>query len=183
MRRPTENVAQEEPRPRGLRERTIGLCWNDNGAWLGAMRRYLVFIAGANLLWEASQLPLYTVWQVGTLREKVVAVVHCTGADILIAVTSLVLALIVFGSGWPLAVSARWRVTAAALALGVGYTVFSEWLNVTVRETWAYSKLMPIVPLIGLGLSPLAQWIVIPLIGFWWSTRSPSSAAQPPIET
>ncbi len=43
-----------------------------------------------------------------------------------------------------------------------GYTVYSEWLNVYVKGTWAYSDLMPIVPGLEVGLSPLIQWIVVP---------------------
>ncbi len=43
----------------------------------------------------------------------------------------------------------------------VGYTVFSEWLNVRVRRSWAYAELMPVLPVVGTGLSPLLQRIVI----------------------
>ena len=46
-----------------------------------------------------------------------------------------------------------------------GYTVYSEWLNVYVKGTWAYSDLMPIVPGLEVGLSPLIQWIVLPTFG------------------
>jgi len=36
-------------------------------------------------------------------------------------------------------------------------------------RNWAYSEFMPTLPVTGTGLSPLAQWIVIPLIAFWWA--------------
>ena len=49
---------------------------------------------------------------------------------------------------------------------GLAYTLFSEWFNIEVRETWAYSDLMPVIPIIDAGLSPVLQWIVIPLAGF-----------------
>ncbi len=35
----------------------------------------------------------------------------------------------------------------------------SEWLNVLVSQTWACSDLMPVVPVIGIGLSPLLQGV------------------------
>ena len=50
---------------------------------------------------------------------------------------------------------------------GVSYTMFSEWLNIVVRKSWAYSELVPMIPGIDAGLSPLAQWVVIPLAGLW----------------
>lgn len=61
------------------------------------------------------------------------------------------------------------RVAAVAIVLGVAYTVFSEWLNVAVRESWAYAPAMPRVPPLGTGLSPLLQWIIVPLAAFTWA--------------
>jgi hypothetical protein len=55
----------------------------------------------------------------------------------------------------------------AVLAFGVGYTIYSEWLNVSVRGTWAYSDLMPVVPIIRTGLTPLLQWLVVPTLALW----------------
>jgi hypothetical protein len=50
------------------------------------------------------------------------------------------------------------------VAIGLGYTVFSEWLNTVVRDGWTYAAAMPTVRIGGLevGLSPLAQWLVVP---------------------
>ena len=51
------------------------------------MRRaalYLIIAATGNLVWEALQVPLYTIWWTGTRREIFVAVTHCIGADALI---------------------------------------------------------------------------------------------------
>src|SRR5438128_1090479 len=74
----------------------------DRPAWLAALRRFLLFVAVANLLWEFAQLPLYTIWNEGTPREIAFAALHCSGVDILIAAGSLLGALIVTGSsGWP----------------------------------------------------------------------------------
>lgn len=140
-------------------------------SFLDALRRYFAVIVPANLVWEFAHLPLYTIWSTGTAGELVFAAVHCTGGDILIATSTLVLALLLAGSGWPGERSAVRRVVALTLALGVGYTLFSEWLNIVVREAWAYSALMPIVPVLDAGLSPLMQWIVIPAAAFWWALR------------
>jgi hypothetical protein len=137
----------------------------DIHTWLSAIRWYLAVIAVGNLLWEFAHMPLYTLWRTGTVGEIVFAAAHCTGGDVLIATASLVLALIAVGSpAWP---SERFLpVAVAAMALGLGYTAFSEWLNIGVRRAWAYSDLMPVLPWFGTGLSPLAQWLVVPALAF-----------------
>jgi hypothetical protein len=138
-----------------------------SGTWLTAIRFYLALTVVGHLIWEALQLPLYTIWVTGTAREQAFAVVHCTGGDVLIALSGLIAALVLIGSNdWPQAAFAR--VAALALTIGVLYTTFSEWLNVAVRASWAYSPNMPIVPLLGarIGLAPLLQWIIVPAIAF-----------------
>jgi hypothetical protein len=148
-----------------------------DGAWLLVLRRFLILIALANSVWELGHLPLYTIWSEGSVSEILVAVVHCTGGDVLIAGASLLLALLLVGDpAWPGATYRR--VAALAVAFGVVYTTFSEWLNTEVRGSWAYSDLMPVVPLIDVGLSPIAQWIVIPIAAFWWARRPFPMSAQ-----
>jgi len=128
-------------------------------------------IAVLNLCWEAAQLPLYTVWTDGSAGQLLFAILHCTAGDLLISVASLVVALILAGNGWPARRSAYWWVAGLTLLGGLGYAVFSEWLNVAVHHSWAYSELMPIVPILNLGLSPLAQWILVPALGFSLTRR------------
>jgi hypothetical protein len=42
----------------------------------------------------------------------------------------------------------------------VAFTVWSEWYNVYRAGNWAYVAAMPTI--VGIGLSPLLQWIVVP---------------------
>ena len=88
----------------------------------------------------------------------------------LIALGALALAAACFAvAAWP---KRRERAVAAAtLVFGLAYTVLSEWVNVTVRETWAYAEAMPRVPPIGTGLAPLLQWLVVPLLAFHLAHR------------
>lgn len=57
---------------------------HSDGAWLIVLRRYLVFAAAANLVREALQLPLYTIWQEANAPRLAFAVLHFTGGDVLI---------------------------------------------------------------------------------------------------
>ena len=128
--------------------------------WPAALRRYLVFSLLLHLGWEVVQLPLYTIRSEPIARQAL-AIVHCTLGDLMIAGLSLLAALALVGrQSWPQSgLRAVWLLL---LLFGAGYTVYSEWLNVSVRGSWAYSPLMPTLPLTGTGLSPLMQWILVP---------------------
>ena len=144
-----------------------------SGAWHSALRSYLAVIGVGNLAWEFAQMPLYTLWQTGTWSEIAFAAAHCTGGDVLIALSSLTIAILAVGTGqWPL--HRFGAVAAVTIVLGVGYTVLSEYLNIVIRAAWAYSHLMPVVSLSGfrIGLSPLLQWIVIPIAAFALAGRA-----------
>jgi len=127
-------------------------------------------VIALHLLWEVMQLPLYTIWTSGTAGQRWYAVAHCTGGDVMIAALTLLAALAIAGSSrWPRErQSAVWLI---AVVLGVGYTIFSEWLNVSVRASWAYSTAMPTLPLIGTGLSPFAQWLIVPTLALRHALR------------
>lgn len=143
---------------------------NGQGAWLSFLRRYIALMALGNLVWEFAHMPLYTLWETGTPREIVFAALHCTGGDMLIALAALVAALILFGSSrWPL--QTYGRVAIATITIGLAYTLFSEWLNIEIRAAWAYRDLMPVIPFVDAGLSPVTQWIVLPGLTFWWLNR------------
>jgi hypothetical protein len=127
--------------------------------WPQVLRRYLIISAGFHLTWEFAQLPLYTIWATGTRNENLFAFVHCTAGDVAIAGLSLLGSLVALAlPAWP-ALSLR-RVYLVTIVTGVAYTIYSEWLNTTVRQNWAYSEWMPVLPATGTGLSPLMQWIV-----------------------
>ena len=138
--------------------------------WLHGLRRYLLVTAIVNLFWETAHLPLYTIWTDGTPRENVIAVLHCTGGDVLIALSVWASAVLLAGRpGWP--VEAAWRVAALTVVAGFTYTAFSEWLNTAVRQSWTYSRWMPVIPGLGTGLSPALQWLVVPPMALWAARR------------
>lgn len=132
-----------------------------------AVRRYVGVSAVGNLVWETLQLPLYALWRTATPAYLVFAVVHCWIGDLLIASVTLAVGMLVAGRGWP----ARHflRVAAVTITGGVLYTIFSEWLNVSIRHSWDYSRAMPRLPVLGTGLAPLLQWIIVPALALVWA--------------
>lgn len=141
--------------------------------------RYLAVLAPASLLWEFAHMPLYTLWLEGTAWEIVYAGLHCTGGDVLIGAAALFLAVKFFGgSHWPRRQTLFVALT--AIALGLGYTVFSEWLNVTLRQSWAYRDIMPRLPLLGVGITPLLQWLVIPALAYFLAWKAETGTGRAP---
>jgi len=138
--------------------------------WLSVIRRYIVYSGAGHLIWEIAHIPLYTIWVDGSWSEIAFAIVHCTGGDLLIAMSTLLLSLfLVGGPAWPAARAGR--VLVLAVALSVSYTIFSEYLNIVIRAAWAYRDIMPVVPFLDAGLTPLLQWIVVPSLAYWAATR------------
>ena len=139
--------------------------------WLPAIRRYLVATAIGHLAWEVAHLPLYTLWQSGSRWELTFAVLHCTAGDVLIAAMSLIAALVLVGTArWP---HARfWRVACCTMLAGFGYTLWSEYLNTVIRQTWTYTDAMAVLPWLGVGVTPLLQWVVVPAVALWLAGRT-----------
>lgn len=134
--------------------------------------RYLAVMVGLNLLWEVAQLPLYTLWAEGTPGEIAFAVLHCTGGDAMIAAAALATAILLTRCWhWP---RQGWgSVTMVATLIGLSYTVFSEWLNVDVRQSWTYTAAMPRLPPWGTRLAPFLQWLLLPPFAML-AARSPT---------
>ena len=134
-------------------------------AWQ-ALLRYVIASGVLNLIWEIAQMPLYTLWLTGSFPEISYAILHCTAGDILIASLSLTGARVILRARhWP--EERAFSVAVITIALALAYTAFSEWWNVEVRQGWAYRDIMPRLPFLGTGLSPLLQWLVVPLLAFW----------------
>lgn len=123
----------------------------------------------AHLVWEAAQMPLYTLWRTGSAGDIAFAVLHCTAGDLLIAGASLLGALALCGApGWPRERFAQ--VATAAIVFGLGYTIHSEYLNLA-RGTWTYLEMMPVLPWLGTGLAPFTQWLAVPMASLAWAAR------------
>ena len=147
--------------------------WRVRLAW---QSKFSLAIVVLNLAWETLQLPLYAIWKKGSPGEIVFAVLHCTLGDLLIALVALNVALLAIGKGWP--AHNLVRSLGGAVGLGMAYTAFSEWRNALVLKTWAYSELMPTVPGLHIGLSPMLQWLLIPGAAALWAQWATKKAGR-----
>ena len=135
--------------------------------------RWLFLAAVLNLGWEIAQLPLYTIFHDGRPGQIAFAVAHCTAGDVLIAVACyLVASAGTRDLAWPWHRPGAGAVVASVA--GVAYTAFSEWLNVSVRGSWAYAESMPLIS--GIGVAPLLQWLVVPALTLCLVRRSRRSS-------
>lgn len=149
------------------------LWFRDRRAWRLIACGYLPWFAVLNLAWEAAHVRLYTLWTEAEPAYIAFSVVHCTLGDVLIGGLALLLALIVGREGglpeW------RWlRIALLTLVCGVGYTIFSEWMNITILRSWVYGEAMPRLSLAGveIGLTPLAQWLVLPPLALYLARKT-----------
>ena len=147
------------------------------GNFRPAEMRFGAFLLLFNLVWETVQIPLYTIWQTGTFASIATAIIHCTIGDLLIGGFALTISLALLRRGWPSRKTTRIQMAIMTTLIGVTNTIFSEWLNVVVRQTWAYSDLMPTLPPLGTGLSPILQWIIIPSLALHFATRQLASSS------
>ena len=144
------------------------------GAWL------LVSLV-LHLAWEMAQLPLYTLWREETPAYIAWAVIHCTAGDGLIGLgTYAVASAAVRSVAWPR--ESPGSGLAVLWASGLAWTAFSEWRHVQNLGSWAYAESMP--TLAGIGLAPLAQWVIVPGLALWclreWHpVRAPADSMPP----
>jgi hypothetical protein len=140
-----------------------GLWFQDRQAWRVILLGYIPWLAGLNLVWEAAHVRLYTLWYEAEPAYIWFSVLHCTLGDVLIGAAALFTALIAARES-PLA---RWRwrrIAVLSTLVGLAYTMFSEWMNIIWLRSWTYAEAMPKLELAGFefGLTPLAQWLMVP---------------------
>jgi hypothetical protein len=141
---------------------------NKTRLWWGVPELQLVVIGfGLSVLWEFFQSPFYTDTFAATWGAIVFNRLHCAGGDALILLTAFWLVSLRWGRGWMDA--GGWAPVGAFLVIGVAYTTYSEYFNVHLVARWAYSQWMPTVA--GIGLVPLLQWIVVPILSVLYVRR------------
>lgn len=122
-----------------------------------------------NFVWEMWQIPFFL--RMPQMAHQP-AVLLCSRA----AVGDAGIALLAFWAVAAIARSRRWilrpaaRQVVAFLAVGLLITLAVERWSLAMGR-WAYAPLMPVVPVVEIGLLPALQWLVLPPLVVWFVRR------------
>ena len=132
----------------------------------------VIFALLLNFAWEILQAPLYAGMADRSHAQVIRACLQATVGD-------AVIMLMAHGAVAAVAHSRRWIVAprgwqlALLVAIGVSITAAIEGLATRGYwiGQWNYLPTMPLVPGAGIGLVPLLQWVVLPLLTVWFVRR------------
>ena len=138
-----------------------------------------VFALLLNFPWEILQAPLFAGMADGPFIDAIRGCAQGTLGDAVIMLLAYwTVSGVAASRDWILAPSGR-QIT-LLIAIGIIITMAIEWLATRGYwvQSWSYSPAMPVVPGIGVGLSPLLQWIVLPLLVVWFVRRQLSTGKE-----
>lgn len=139
----------------------------------------LMFAVLLNYSWELTQAPLYQGLATAAYWTVVKGCARATLGD----------AFIMLVAYWSIAGIARnrwWFVRAARLPfvgfLGIGIVLTIVIERLALRSSWSgwgwrYSEAMPLVPWLEIGLTPLLQWLTLPVVTLWLVRRQTAARA------
>jgi hypothetical protein len=125
-----------------------------------------------NLPWELWQVPLFERMPVAPHWDAVQICSRAAAGDAVIALVAYwAVALVLRTRAW--VISPTVSETLGFTACGVAITAVIERLALGGLwvQGWTYSPLMPVVPGMGVGLSPLIQWLALPPLVIWLVRR------------
>ena len=140
----------------------------------------VLFALLLNYPWEFLQVPLFEGMSHAPHWAAVKACTRAALGDAAIALFAYwAVALLYRSRAWM--TRATWGSVLCFVALGATATVVIERLALTGlwMDGWTYAALMPVVPVLGVGLSPLLQWLVLPPLVVWLVRRQLASAVEP----
>lgn len=125
-----------------------------------------------NSPWEFLQVPLFERMPLTSHWDGVKACTAAAVGDAAISLATFWLVSLLVGSrGW---------IRAPTLKSVVGYAACGLFITVVIERLalagmwmhgWSYSAQMPVMPGLGVGLSPLLQWVVLPPLVIWLVRR------------
>ncbi len=126
-----------------------------------------IFAFLLNFVWELLQMPLFAGFSDFRFYQ---VLLHCTKATF----GDVVISLVAFAGACLITRSRMWIISmnkagvVSFLAIGLVITVIFEILATGPLNRWEYSELMPTF---GVGLAPVAQWVILPLLQLWFVKR------------
>lgn len=129
-----------------------------------------IFAFLLNFVWEFWQVPFFRGMPTAPHWQGVKTCTVATLGDVGIALVAF----------WAVAAASRsraWVIDPSAgevggfVAVGLAITIVGEWVFTEVLHQWAYASSMPTLPLLGTGLTPVLQWMLLPPLIVWFVHR------------
>ena len=131
-----------------------------------------IFALLLNLPWEFGQMWLYAGTSEMSHLEGIRICMVATLGDALIALFAFaVVAALTQSPAWVRA--PKRSQVAGSVAVGLAITIAIEIIATRYDGafSWRYTPEMPVTPWLGIGLSPLLMWLVVPLLVLWFIRR------------
>ncbi len=128
-------------------------------------------------VWEMEQMPFFQISPDLSCFDLVKNCSLATLGDVNISLTAFWTVAVMSRSRQWFHQPSRWQLGVYIL-VGVVITVLFEALATEVLHLWKYAKIMPIVPFLHTGLSPLLAWLLIPPLIIWFVQRQLNSVRQ-----
>ncbi|MBC7939633.1 MAG: hypothetical protein H7Z19_07695 [Chitinophagaceae bacterium] len=138
-----------------------------------------IFALLLNFPWEMLQAPLFADMRSSPHATATMACLQATFGDMVIMLTAYaVVAIRTQDRRWMMAASGLQLM--AFLSVGLSITVLIEWLATRGFwvSKWTYAATMPLLPGTGIGLVPMLQWLVLPLLTVWFTRRQLSGSTM-----
>jgi hypothetical protein len=127
-----------------------------------------LFAVLPHFIWEMAQAPLYRGMAAAPYWPMVrVCAAAAVGDGVIALLAYGVVAAATWDRLWLMDLT--WSRVAGYALIGLVVTVILERVNVGVSGRWTYGPAMPTVA--GIGVAPLAQWLVIPPFTLWLARR------------
>lgn len=127
-----------------------------------------VFSFLLHFVWEFVQAPTYSGMVEMNHWDGIKLCMSATFGDVGFALMAFILTSLAARSRHWYARPAAWQYL-VYLGVGLGLTVGFEHYYTQVSLRWTYSDLMPLIPPLGTGLSPVLQWLIVPLLVIWFT--------------
>lgn len=131
----------------------------------------VLFAILLNWPWEFLQVPFYGDMPSAAHWQGIQTCTQATVGDGIIMLVAYWCVAASAGRYWVL--RPTFLQIASLIAVGLGITVVIERLATRGAwiATWSYSERMAIVPLLGIGVAPFLQWLVLPPLAVWFCKR------------
>ena len=113
-----------------------------------------------NFVWEVMQIPLYNGSSFNTSHIAFCALGSLADV-IMVVLLYLVFAIIYKNAFW--IQNVKWQKIIILMLIGATGAILSEMRHLSL-SSWAYADSMPIIPVVKVGISPVLQFTILPLL-------------------